>query len=144
MLARHIRYAGRWEYEPDALRKAFPQPAICRASETLIGIAEKSEDKAMYDAREKALRDRNWQLAAARLEGLEEGEIKGEIKGRMEGEIKGKVEGKIEGKIETVRMLQSLLYMPLSDEHELSAMGLEQLEALTAALQEKLRGRAPA
>jgi len=118
---RHAR-----EFEPDALREAFPQPAICRASETLIRISEISEDKAMYDAREKAIRDRNWQLAAARQEGLEEGEIK----------------GKIEGKIEMVRMLQGLLYMPVSDEKELSAMDLEQLDALTAGLQEKLRGRA--
>jgi hypothetical protein len=132
-----LRYAP--EYEPDALRKAFPQPAICRASETLIRIAEISEEKAMYDRREKSIRDRNWQLAAARQEGLEEGEIKGEVKGRIEGEIKGK----IEGRIEMVRMLQGLLYMPVSDEKELSAMGLEQLDALTGGLQEKLRSRVP-
>ena len=31
----------------------------------------------------------------------------------------------------------------LSDEKELTAMGLEQLDALTAGLQEKLRGRVP-
>jgi flagellar biosynthesis/type III secretory pathway protein FliH len=117
------------------LRAAFPQPALRRASETLIKIAEISEDKAMYDRREKSIRDRNWQLAAARQEGLEEGEAKGEIKGEIKGLIKGK--------IEMVRMLQGLLYMPLSDEKELTAMGLEQLDALTAGLQEKLRGRVP-
>jgi len=39
----------------------------------------------MYDARERAIRDRKWELAAARREGQEE--------------------GKIEGKIEMVRML---------------------------------------
>jgi predicted transposase YdaD len=94
----------------------------------------------MYDRREKAIRDHNWMLNAARQEGLEEGEIKG----RIEGKIEGRIEGRIEGKIEMVRMLQGLLYMPVSDEKELSAMGLEQLDALTAGLQEKLRGRTPA
>ena len=43
-----------------------------------------------------------------------------------------------------VRMLQGLLYIPLSDEKDLSAMGLEQLDSLTAGLQEKLRSRNPA
>ena len=40
-------------------------------------------------------------------------------------------------------MLQGLLYLPLSDEQELMAMGLEQLELLASGLQEKLRGRKP-
>ena len=120
------------DYEPDALRTAFPQPALRRASETIIRIAEISEDKAMYDAREKAIRDRKWQLNAARQEG--------EDKGRIEGERAGL----IKGMIEMVRMLQGLLYLPVSDEKELSAMGLEQLGALTAGLQEQLRSRTPA
>jgi predicted transposase/invertase (TIGR01784 family) len=121
------------DYEPAALRAAFPHAAMRRASETLIRIAEISEDKAMYDARERAIRDRKWEINAARREGLEEGEIK--------GKIEGKIEGKLEGKIEAVRMLQGLLYLPVSDEKELSAMGLEQLDALTDGLQEKLRSR---
>jgi len=107
------------DYEPDPLRAAFPQPAIRRASETLIRIAEISEDKAMYDARERAIRDRRWEIDAA------------------------KREGRIEGKIEMVRMLQGLLYLPVGDEKELSALSLEQLDALTAGLQEELRGRTP-
>jgi hypothetical protein len=42
-----------------------------------------------------------------------------------------------------VRMLQGSLYMRVSGEKELSAISLEQLDALTAGLQEKLRGRTP-
>ena len=38
-------------------------------------------------------------------------------------------------------MLEGLLYQPLSDEKDLAAMGLEQLEALMGRLQEKLRSR---
>ena len=81
----------------------------------------------MYDAREKAIRDRNWQLDSA----------------FREGEVKGKVEGKIEGKIELIRTLQGIMHTSVSDEQELLAMTLEQLESLTSTLQEQLRNRAP-
>jgi hypothetical protein len=60
-------------------------------------IAEITEDKAMYDAREKAIRDRKWEIAAA------------ERKGRREGEIEGEIKGEIKGETETVRILQGLL-----------------------------------
>jgi predicted transposase/invertase (TIGR01784 family) len=108
-------------YEPEALLREFPQPAIRRASETLIRIAQITEDKTMYDARERAIRDRKSELDSA----------------RREGELKGK----IEGKIEMIRMLQGLLYQPPSDEKELEAMGAEQLESLKSSLQEQLRIR---
>ena len=68
------------DYEPEALLKAFPQPAIRRATEALIRIAEIREDKAMYDARERAIRDRKWELDAAKTEGKTEGKIEGEIR----------------------------------------------------------------
>jgi predicted transposase/invertase (TIGR01784 family) len=115
-------------YEADALRAAFPRPALRRASDALITIAEISEDKAMYDRRERSIRDRKWELADARREGQDEGRIEGEIK----------------GEIKMIRMLQGLLGMTIRDETELSALGLEQLKALTSGLQEKLRSRAPA
>jgi len=113
------------EYEPAALLELLPQPAIRQATETLTRISQKSEDKTMYDAREKAIRDRNWQLNAA----------------RREGEQEGKIEGKIEGEIKLIRTLQGILGVPLSEDDDLRAMTLEQLEALTSSLQEKLRSR---
>jgi len=116
------------DYEADALRAAFPQPAIRRASETLIRIAEISEDKAMYDAREKATRDRQWELDAV----------------RNEGKLEGELDGLIKGEVKLVRMLQGLLNVPPSDEKELGAMGLNRLESLASSLQEKLRTRTPA
>ena len=115
------------KYEAEELSAAFPQPAIRRASETIIRIAEISEDKAMHDARERAIRDRKWEIDSARREG----EVEGEIKGKLEGEIK------------TIRLLQELLYLPVGDVQELQAMGLDQLEALTRDLQEQLRSRMP-
>ena len=79
----------------------------------------------MYDAREKAIRDRNWQLNAA----------------RREGEIQGEIKGKIEGKIELIRTLQGILCVPVSGEEDLRGMTLQQLEALTGSLQERIRNR---
>jgi predicted transposase/invertase (TIGR01784 family) len=111
------------ENEPAALMELFPQPAIRQATETLTRIAEITEDKAMYDAREKAIRDRKWELNAAFREGQRE--------------------GKIEGKIEMVRTLQGILNVHVSEEDDLRAMSLEQLEALTSSLQEQLRTRTP-
>ena len=62
-----LRHAA--DYDAETLLKAFPQPAIRRASESLIRISQITEDKAMYDARERAIRDRQWELNAARSEG---------------------------------------------------------------------------
>ena len=45
------------EYEPDELLRLFPQAAFQQATRTITQIAQKTEDKAMYDAREKAIRD---------------------------------------------------------------------------------------
>jgi len=50
-------------------------------------------------------------------------------------------DAEIKGEIRMIRMLQGLLCTPLSDQEELCAMGPEQLEALTASLQEKLHSR---
>ncbi len=129
------------DYEAERLLETFPQPAIRQATQTLVRIAEITEDKIMYDVREKAIRDRKWEIDSAKREAMREGEIKGEIKGMIEGEIKGEIKGKTQGKIETIRMLEGLLYQPLSDEKDLATMGLEQLEALMGRLQEKLRSR---
>lgn len=79
----------------------------------------------MYDAREKAQRDRQWQLNAARLEGEERGEARGELK----------------GKIELIRTLQAILCVPISEDQELRVLNLPQLEAMTSDLQGKIRSR---
>ena len=65
---------------PRHLLELLPQPAIRQATETLARIAQITEDKAMYDARERAIQDREWELDAT----FREGEIKGEIKGKIE------------------------------------------------------------
>ena len=83
----------------------------------------------MYDSREKAIRDRQWALNASRNEGITEGEIKGEIKGKMEGEIK------------LIRALEEILQLPASTENDLVGKSLEELQAIAATLQSKIRSR---
>ena len=61
---------------------------------------------------------------------------------QIEGKIEGKIEGRIEGKIELIRA-QGILQTSVSEEQELRAMTLEQLESLTSSLQEQLRNRTP-
>jgi len=109
------------EYEPATLPKLFPETAMQLATQTITRIAEMTEDKTMYDAREKAIRDHQWALNAAHRE--------------------GKLEGKIEGEIKVIRTLEVILGLPLSTETELAKQNLEELQKLTALLQEKARNR---
>ncbi len=113
------------EYEPEELLKLFPQEAIRQATQTITQIAQVTEDKAMYDAREKAIRDQQWALNASRKEGV----------------IEGKIKGKIEGKIETIRMLQEILNLPVSSDSDFSGKSLEELQSQAADLQNRLRNR---
>jgi predicted transposase/invertase (TIGR01784 family) len=145
------------EYEAEELRRLFPQPEIRQATETLERIAQITEDKAMYDAREKALRDQQWQLNSAfregeekgRLEGRQEsqrearleGQREGRLEGQREGRQEGEREGEIRGKIELIRTLQAILCLPVSEEQELRALSWEQLQSLTTDLQERIRNR---
>jgi flagellar biosynthesis/type III secretory pathway protein FliH len=92
----------------------------------------------MYDTREKAIRDQQWILNAARREGLEAGRVEGRVEGREEGEIKGREEGELFGKI---RMLQNLLSLPQSTDKELQLKTRTELETLATELQAQLRKR---
>ena len=91
----------------------------------------------MYDSREKAIRDRQWELNASRKEGLIEGKIQGMIK----GEIKGMLEGEIEVKIELIRFLQEILQIPLSTASDFEGKSLEDLQSLATDLKERILRR---
>ena len=113
--------------EPDrcvseALLKLFPDAAMQLATQTITKIAEITEDKTMYDAREKALRDQQCALNAAHRE--------------------GKLEGKLEGKIELIRTLEGILGLALSSVADLQKLDLEALQKLTSTLQDRARNRA--
>ena len=105
------------QYEAEQLRNLFPEPGFQAATESLVEIHHKTEDKAMYDAQEKALRDYKWAIESSR----EEGEIKGEIK--------------------LIHALQSILLVSQTPKDELSQLSLEQLQEMTAELQDKAQSR---
>jgi predicted transposase/invertase (TIGR01784 family) len=138
------------QYDAQTLGSLFSQPEFQKATDSIDRIAKKTEDKAMYDTREKAIRDQQWILNAARREGLEAGREEGEIKGREEGEIKGREEGEIKGREEgreegelfgKIRMLQNLLNLPQSTDKELQPRAKTELETLATELQAQLRKR---
>jgi len=101
----------------------------CRAL-SLTQISEKTEDKAMYDAREKAIRDYQTAINSALREGREEGK---EI-GQQIGELRGNLMG-------TMRTLQEILVVAQTDMESLRLMSTEELEALAAQLQQSIRSR---
>jgi predicted transposase YdaD len=121
------------QYDAKELGSLFPQPEFQKATDSIDRIAKKTEDKAMYDTREKAIRDQQWILNAARREGREEGEIKG----REEGKIKGREEGEIK----LIQTLQEILGGPVSDAAVFQGRSLEQLRAMTEELRKKIQRR---
>lgn len=128
-------------YGRDDLWRLFPHAAMREASETICRIAEITEDKAMYDAREKAIRDREWALKESFLAGEAAGLAKGEAAGLAKGEEAGLLLGTVKGKIELIQTLQQILREPISVESELNGLGLSRLEEIAAALQQRIRLR---
>ena len=122
------------QYDAQTLGSLFSQPEFQKATDSIDRIAKKTEDKAMYDTREKAIRDQQWILNAARREGREEGREEGLEEGREEGREEGELFGKI-------RMLQNLLSLPQSTDKELQPKSRNELETLATELQTQLRKR---
>ena len=110
-------------YAPERLKQLLPHPEFHQAIETLETIAAKTEDRQMYNQREKALRDYEWTLAGA----LE--------KGREEGRDAGIEFGKIQ-------ILQELLGDAVTTVSELQATSSAELASLLSSLQERMRNRA--
>ncbi|MEQ1828258.1 MAG: hypothetical protein ABL921_20025, partial [Pirellula sp.] len=103
--------------------------AFLRATAELKDIQMKTEEREMYDLRQKATLDYESNLIDARQEGELKGEVKGELKGELKGEIK------------LIRALQSILGIPQSSDDELSGKSLEELQARTESLQKQILNR---
>ena len=103
------------------LMSLFPEVEFQQATQTLVTIKEITEDKQMYDATEKARRDRQWALNAKLAE--------------------GKIEGKIEGEIKLIRTLEGLLGRLPTEESQLKTQKLEELQKIATELQAQLRSR---
>ncbi|NOX54871.1 MAG: Rpn family recombination-promoting nuclease/putative transposase [Planctomycetes bacterium] len=138
------------EYDADRLRALLPEEPFQRAIGAAEAIAARTEDRMMYDRREKAQRDYQWALESARREGLEKGLEKGREEGREEGvriglekgREKGLAEGREEGVlIGKIQLLEQLLGQPPTPTDRLSHRPLAELNLLLAQLQERLRRR---
>ncbi len=110
------------DYDADSLKRLLSGIDFETAINTIEMISAKTEDKQMYDQREKAQRDYEWALSGARQEGREEG--------RDEGELIGKI-----------RLLEELLGQVPTARLDLLALGVEPLTALLVDLQQRLRDR---
>ena len=123
-----LLYAHR--YESSRLRELLPGEAFARAIDAAEAIRRKTEDRIMYDQREKALRDYEWRIEGARREGIEKGIEKGREEGREQGELIGKI-----------TLLRQLLGEADTSKEELYEASIPELSSIVDQLQERLRSR---
>jgi len=114
------------QYEAERLRELLPDIEFQQAITTIETIVAKTEDRAMYDAREKAQRDYDWAIQGAREEGMEEGIEKGIEKGSLAGQI---------------QLVQQLLGESTSSLAELRDLPTSELSTRLADLRQRLRSR---
>ena len=114
------------EHSAEELRELLPGLAFLHATSELSAIQEITEEKAMYDSREKAVLDIESNLIDAREEGMEKGIERGKTLGELTG---------------NVRLLQKLLGEEVSSKEELENQLPELLTSKIEALQAKLTKR---
>ncbi|MEZ6091374.1 MAG: Rpn family recombination-promoting nuclease/putative transposase [Pirellulaceae bacterium] len=117
-------------YEAETLRRLLPGIEFETAIDTIEIISERTEDKQMYDQREKAQRDYEWALSGAKEEGERLGLEKGERLGLEKGGFVGKIQ-----------LLQELLGETQASIAELRSLTSETLSTRLAELQQQLRDR---
>jgi len=129
-------------HEADRLRELLPGTEFQQAISAAEAIRQKTEDRMMYDQREKAQRDYLAALEGARQEGLEEGIEKGIEKGLEKGIEKGIEKGREEGVlIGKIQLLRQLVGEDADPENEFRDRSIEELSSLVAELQQRLRSR---
>ena len=84
-----LRHAQR--YGAAELRALFPGPGFQRAIDVVEGIAMKTEDRALYESRLRAERDRLWLRNSALVEGRQEGREEGLQEGLEKGLLLGRI-----------------------------------------------------
>ena len=123
-----IKNAG--EHTVEELRELLPGLEFLRATGELNAIGEITEEKLMYDAREKASLDIQSNLVDARQVGRQEGIEIGEQRGEQRGKLMG-----------SVQVYEGLLGASLSSDDDLSKRSLQELESMVSLLQKRLRDR---
>jgi predicted transposase/invertase (TIGR01784 family) len=121
-------------YEAARLRELLRGAEFQRAIAVVETIAAKTEDRWMYDQREKAQRDHQWALDGAREEGRELGREEGREEGREQGLELGALVGKIQ-------LLEQLLGEDSLSTASLLEQPKDELSTLLGNLQQRLRSR---
>jgi len=106
-----------------------------KATATIDRIARIHEDKDMYDAREKQLRDQRWMIKSSLKQGLEQGRSEGRKEGLQEGRKEGVDLGKLLGQIKS---FQKLIGMEQSSDEELMTKEPAELSALACELENQI------
>ena len=118
------------EHTVEELQELLPGLEFLRATGELNAIREITEEKQMYDAREKASLDIQSNLIDARQEGREEG--------RQEGIEIGDQRGKLKA---SIQIYEGLLGESVTSDSILNSRSTEDLESMVANLQKRLRDR---
>ncbi|MFN7873940.1 MAG: PD-(D/E)XK nuclease family transposase, partial [Pirellula sp.] len=113
------------EHSEDELRELLPGLEFLHATRELRKIQEITEEKQMYDSREKGHLD--WQSSI--IDAREEGREEGLEKGREEGEIK------------LIKTLREILNISPSDDSQFEGKSLMELQAITASLRDQILKR---
>jgi predicted transposase/invertase (TIGR01784 family) len=114
------------EHTVEELQELLPGLEFLRATGELNAIREITEEKQMYDAREKASLDIQSNLIDARQEGRQEGIRIGEQRGELKASI---------------QIYEGLLGDSPTSEIELKDLSMEELESRVTHLQKRLRDR---
>lgn len=134
-----MKYAD--QYDAKDLESLFPKSEMLKATQTIEKISEITEDKLMYDSREKAIRDETWRLNATFADGEAKGIEKGIEKGIQKGIQKGIKQGNKNGKIELVQTLQQILLLDPTSSAILSQQSIAQLDQLAQQLRLQIQVR---
>jgi predicted transposase/invertase (TIGR01784 family) len=118
------------DYSPEELKQLLPEPAFTKATDELGQIRDRTQEKEMYDQRQKAIRDRAYELKMA----IAEGEEKGEERGKERGISLGKELG-------TLNILEELLGLPQTTLESAQSLGPDILRATAETLKSQLRDR---
>ena len=110
------------DHTVEELRELLPGLEFLRATGELNAIRELTEERQMYDAREKASLDIQSNLMDARQEGIKIGEQRGKLKA-------------------SIQIYEGLLEDVVTSDSILSGRSLEELETMVAHLQKRLRDR---
>lgn len=136
------------KHTAEELQSLLPDVALRRATEELNEIQQITEEKEMYDSREKAIRDQESHLieslSKGRKQGLRKGLKRGLEKGLKQGRKQGREEGREEGarigiEIGFIQSLQEILGLEVKTLQELTQKTLPELIVLKESLQSVLK-----